>query len=161
ASARARAGRADRVRPRGAPRRLRARVVRASTREQHGPVRRGGHRALSPRSVGDSPLVGSTAARRSRALDERRVHMTAQLAPLQTDPWAPRLVDVERLNGHASTLLSQRLDAVRVAAARGELLPTTSIVLLGAAGAGKTHIFARLRRLVGGRASFVLVRPLL
>ncbi len=43
----------------------------------------------------------------------------------------------------------------------GDLLATTSIALLGAAGAGKTHIFARLRRSVGARASFALVRPLL
>ncbi len=83
------------------------------------------------------------------------------LAPLQTDPWANRFVDLERLNEHASAILRQRLDDVRAAAASGELLPTTSLALLGAAGAGKTHIFARLRRMVGGRASFVLVRPLL
>ena len=87
--------------------------------------------------------------------------MTSLLAPLQTDPWAPRFVDVERLNGHASGLLSARLEDVRSAAAAGELLPTTSVAVLGAAGAGKTHVFARLRRLAGGRASFVLVRPLL
>jgi hypothetical protein len=83
------------------------------------------------------------------------------LAPLQTDPWATRFIDIERLNGHASTLLRSRLDDVRAAAASGELLPTTSVALLGAAGAGKTHIFARLRRVVGAHASFVLVRPLL
>jgi hypothetical protein len=87
--------------------------------------------------------------------------MSALLAPLQTDPWAVRFVDIERLNGHASALLRTRLDDVRAAAASGELLPTTSVALLGAAGAGKTHIFARLRRIVGARASFVLVRPLL
>ncbi|HEY2511791.1 MAG TPA: hypothetical protein VGI39_13075, partial [Polyangiaceae bacterium] len=50
---------------------------------------------------------------------------------------------------------------VREAAAAGELAPTTSIAVLGAAGAGKTHVFARLRRMLGGGASFVLVRPLL
>ena len=87
--------------------------------------------------------------------------MTARLAPLQTDPWAPRFVDVERLNAHASSILARRLGEVRAAATEGELLPTTSIAVLGAAGAGKTHIFARLRRTVGPRASFVLVRPLL
>ena len=87
--------------------------------------------------------------------------MTAFLAPLQTEPWATRFIDVELLNGHASALLCRRLEDVRAAAASGELMATTSVALLGAAGAGKTHIFARLRRVVGGRASFVLVRPLL
>lgn len=87
--------------------------------------------------------------------------MSAELAPLQCDPWASRFIDIERLNAHASAMVVERLDAVRAASAAGELLPTTSFAVLGAAGAGKTHLFARLRRTVGVRASFVLVRPLL
>jgi hypothetical protein len=76
------------------------------------------------------------------------------------DPWSRDLVDVESLNAHASDLIRARIEQVRQAARRGpDQLRTTSLLALGPAGSGKTHLFGRVRRKCGARAAFVLVRP--
>jgi AAA ATPase-like protein len=80
---------------------------------------------------------------------------------VHADPWAQDFLDLAALNAHASTAVQEAIEHVRGAAraeARG--LRSTSIVILGPPGAGKTHLFARLRRKLGPRAVFVLVRPL-
>jgi hypothetical protein len=80
---------------------------------------------------------------------------------VHADPWAQDFLDLTTLNAHASAAVQDAIEHVRGAAraeARG--LRSTSIVILGPPGAGKTHLFARLRRKLGPRAVFVLVRPL-
>jgi len=69
-------------------------------------------------------------------------------------PWAADVVDVETLNAEVSDAVRTAVEAVR----GGELHPH-SLLVLGPAGAGKTHLFARLRRQLGPRAAFVLLRP--
>lgn len=77
-----------------------------------------------------------------------------------SDPFAPEFVDLETLNAHASDAIKRRVDEVRERAPRGEAeLRSCSLTILGPAGAGKTHLFARLRKACGARASFVLQRP--
>lgn len=79
---------------------------------------------------------------------------------IHADAWATELNDVASLNKGASDFLLQRIDAVRRAGARGEaMLSSTSVLLLGGAGSGKTHLFARLRRQTGPRAVFIHTRP--
>ncbi len=78
------------------------------------------------------------------------------------DPWTKRLVDVEDLNANASDAIVRAITMVRERARDREAdLRTTSLLVLGAPGAGKTHLFARLRHKVGPRAVFVHIRPLL
>jgi hypothetical protein len=76
------------------------------------------------------------------------------------DPWADDFVDVESINAHVTDHLVAKVEAVRVAALRGgQDLRSSSTLILGPAGSGKTHLFARLRKKCGERAAFVLVRP--
>ncbi len=76
------------------------------------------------------------------------------------DPWADDFVDVDSINAHVTDHLVARVEAVRVAAPRGsQELRSSSTLILGPAGSGKTHLFARLRKKCGERAAFVLVRP--
>lgn len=76
------------------------------------------------------------------------------------DPWSSDLIDVESLNRHVSDLIVQRVADVREAAEQGpNALRTTSLLALGPAGSGKTHLFVRIRRKCGPRAAFVLIRP--
>ena len=56
-----------------------------------------------------------------------------------TDPWNPGSVDVREINAGAFQLCCQALDRVR---AEGR---STSVLLYGEAGSGKTHLLARLR----------------
>ncbi|MBI2896579.1 MAG: hypothetical protein HYY06_23675 [Deltaproteobacteria bacterium] len=76
------------------------------------------------------------------------------------DAWTSDLVDVESLNSLATSALLDAIDLVRDEAAGGpDVLFARSYLVLGPAGSGKTHLFARLRRRCGTRAAFVLLRP--
>ncbi|MBX3249386.1 MAG: hypothetical protein KF901_19575 [Myxococcales bacterium] len=74
------------------------------------------------------------------------------------DPYAADFVDLEPLNASASDAIRARIDEVRRRATEPDLR-SASVTVLGPAGAGKTHLFARLRKSCGARASFVLLRP--
>jgi hypothetical protein len=76
------------------------------------------------------------------------------------DPWAKTFIDVPELNGRVSQAIGGRIAATRDAARGGAPLRTSCLLLLGPAGAGKTHLFVRLRRTLGPRAAFVHLRPL-
>lgn len=78
---------------------------------------------------------------------------------LQASPFADDFVDVPALNAHVSDHLLDRVEAVQNVALAGEHVPSKAVVVLGPAGAGKTHLFARLRLLGGPRATFLLLRP--
>lgn len=75
-----------------------------------------------------------------------------------SDPYAAEFVDLESLNAAASDAIRTRIGEIRRDAASPDLR-SASITVLGPAGAGKTHLFARLRKACGARASFVLLRP--
>jgi chromosomal replication initiation ATPase DnaA len=71
------------------------------------------------------------------------------------DPWNPGIVDVYEINAGAFQLCCQALDRVR---AEGR---STSVLLYGEAGSGKTHLLARLRSYLKDQAQlfiFVAVR---
>lgn len=80
---------------------------------------------------------------------------------VHADPWARELVDLASLNASASGAVEGAIEAIRQGS-RGDAhgLRSTSLVILGPPGAGKTHLFARLRRRTGPRAVFVHIRPL-
>lgn len=76
------------------------------------------------------------------------------------DAWSSDFADVESLNARASDLVLKAIETVRESSRREpESLRSHSLLILGPAGAGKTHLFARLRRKLGPRATFVLMRP--
>ncbi len=77
------------------------------------------------------------------------------------DPWGKSFVDLPSLNARVSDAIASAIQSVRLTAREesGELR-SKSILVLGPAGAGKTHLFARLRRRLGPRAVFVHLRPL-
>lgn len=76
------------------------------------------------------------------------------------DAWSTSFVDVDSLNAQTTDALIGCIDDVRDSAQQGpERLRSHSVLVLGPAGAGKTHLFARLRRRCGARAAFVLMRP--
>lgn len=78
-----------------------------------------------------------------------------------TDPWAKTFIDLPSLNANVSETIATAIQKVRTAAQReGAELRTSSVLVLGPAGAGKTHLFARLRHKLGPRAVFVHLRPL-
>lgn len=80
---------------------------------------------------------------------------------VHADPWAQDFVDLASLNAHATAAVEDAIEHIRrTARDEARSLRSTSIVILGPPGAGKTHLFARLRRKVGPRGVFVLVRPL-
>jgi hypothetical protein len=80
---------------------------------------------------------------------------------LHADPWAEKFLDLNSLNGSVSDAIESNVRHVRdVARTRPEELRSNSLVVLGPPGAGKTHLFARVRRKLGPRAVFVHVRPL-
>ena len=71
------------------------------------------------------------------------------------DPWNPGIVDVYEINAGAFQLCCQALDRVR---AEGR---STSVLLYGEVGSGKTHLLARLRSYLKDQAQlfiFVAVR---
>lgn len=80
---------------------------------------------------------------------------------IHADPWAQDFFDLATLNARASGAVEAAIEAVhQTARSAPHSLRSTSLVILGPPGAGKTHLFARLRRRVGPRAVFVHVRPL-
>jgi hypothetical protein len=80
---------------------------------------------------------------------------------IHADPWAQDFFDLATLNARASGAVEAAIEAIHQAARSAPpSLRSTSLVILGPPGAGKTHLFARLRRRVGPRAVFVHVRPL-
>jgi hypothetical protein len=86
---------------------------------------------------------------------------TAFLDALHADPWAEEFFDLPTLNASASAAIEGNIKRAReVARAEPKALRSSSLVILGPPGAGKTHLFARLRRKLGPRAVFVHVRPL-
>lgn len=86
---------------------------------------------------------------------------SADLAALHTDPWARDLIDLEALNAKATNAIVEALtDLHRRARAHAPFVAPAAMVAVGAAGVGKTHLFARLRKKLGPRAVLVHVRPL-
>ncbi len=75
------------------------------------------------------------------------------------DPWANELVDLASLHAGVSEAIFEVVRDLRVAAGEGRGQPAQTLLVLGAAGAGKTHLFTRLRRRLGPRALLVHVRP--
>jgi hypothetical protein len=92
-----------------------------------------------------------------------RAAMTSPLLDLvHADPWARELIDLPSLNRQASQAIEDAIRSVQTTARENPAgLRGRSIVVLGPAGAGKTHLFVRLRRSLGPRAVFVHVRPLI
>ncbi|HPH65035.1 MAG TPA: hypothetical protein PLF40_04795, partial [Kofleriaceae bacterium] len=79
---------------------------------------------------------------------------------LQAQPFADELIDVAAVNAAVSDVLGARIDAVAAAAGRSHKAPLTkAYAVLGSAGGGKTHLFARLRHRSGLRPALVLLRP--
>jgi hypothetical protein len=77
-----------------------------------------------------------------------------------SDPWASDFVDVAALNAPVSDAIAAHIEQIRMQAPLGPSgLRSSSLLVLGPAGSGKTHLFARLRKRFGARAGFVLVRP--
>ena len=76
------------------------------------------------------------------------------------DPWTGKLVDVPALNAKVTDRIASMVDEVRsIAKESPSDLHSRSLLVLGTAGSGKTHLFARLRKRCHQRAVFVLVRP--
>src|SRR5262249_36337728 len=111
--------------------------------------RRGRHRAPArgggrvPRRGGRTPLPARSAWH--RVLVRGAGETVSPLWAIHADAWAEP-ADVPSLNHEASDLILQRLEDVRRAGTREDLaLTSSSLLLLGPAGAGKTHLFTRLR----------------
>jgi hypothetical protein len=83
--------------------------------------------------------------------------MTVSFADVEhARAFAPRIVDVPSLNAKVSDAILERIDRARK---NGERVPSASLLVLGPAGAGKTHLFERMRRKAGPTATFVHLRP--
>ncbi|HWA70763.1 MAG TPA: hypothetical protein VG937_00440 [Polyangiaceae bacterium] len=83
------------------------------------------------------------------------------LESVHADPWAEAFIDLPSLNASTSRAIEASVGRIReVARSHPQSLRSTSLVVLGPPGAGKTHLFSRLRRKLGPRAVFVHVRPL-
>lgn len=78
---------------------------------------------------------------------------------LQTAAFSDDFVDLPALNAHVSAALAARIEEVTGRARRGERAGAKAFAVLGAAGGGKTHIFARLRHQAGLKATLILLRP--
>jgi hypothetical protein len=85
--------------------------------------------------------------------------MNDLLHSVHADPWAEDFVDVATLNGQITGEIVARIDAARREELAAPTGASTSLLLLGSAGSGKTHLFARLRRRCAQRATFALIRP--
>lgn len=70
--------------------------------------------------------------------------------------FAPQIVDVPSLNAKVSDAILECIQHVRQSGARAGAL---SLLVLGPAGAGKTHLFERTRRRAGQGATLVHLRP--
>ncbi len=80
---------------------------------------------------------------------------------LTADPWETDLFDVASINAEVSDRIFAELTRVTRETEDVAKTPRASVTIaLGTAGAGKTHLFARLRNRVGLAACFVHVRPL-
>jgi hypothetical protein len=76
------------------------------------------------------------------------------------DAWSHDFADVESLNARACDAILKVIDAARESSRRApDQLRSHGLLVLGPAGAGKTHLFARLRKKCGPHAAFVLMRP--
>lgn len=85
----------------------------------------------------------------------------AFLDAVHADPWSDDFVDLTALNAGASETIEEAIAKLRTTAREEpRALRSTSLVVLGSPGAGKTHLFSRLRRRIGPRAVFVHIRPL-
>jgi len=83
------------------------------------------------------------------------------LDSLHADPWAEQFADLPSLNAAASDAIEASIGKMRaVARAEPQSLRSSSLVVLGPPGAGKTHLFSRLRSRLGPKAVFVHLRPL-
>jgi len=81
---------------------------------------------------------------------------------VHADPWAEQLVDLPSLNADASAAIEESIVRQRdVARTKPNELRSFSLVVVGPPGAGKTHLFARLRGRLGPKDVFVHIRPLL
>jgi hypothetical protein len=83
----------------------------------------------------------------------------------QADPWAVQFVDLESLHKPVTDAIVKEILDLRAQAQRGAPPPTAPArLLLGTAGVGKTHLFARLRRLVQRQqhqVTLIHLRPLI
>jgi hypothetical protein len=88
--------------------------------------------------------------------------MTSPFENNHATPWNKHFIDLPELNAHASDGIATAVQRVRQSA-RGERqdIESASLLVLGPAGVGKTHLFMRLRRKLGPRAVFVHLRPLI
>src|SRR3972149_2512098 len=91
--------------------------------------------------------------------------MTHRLAlvPAQANPWSRALLDLESLHVGATAAIVEAVSRLRelgIGRDRESARPSP-LVVLGTAGIGKTHLFARLRRTLGPRAVLVHIRPLI
>lgn len=85
----------------------------------------------------------------------------AFLDAVHADPWSDDFVDLATLNAGASEAIEEAIGKLRTTAREEpRALRSTSLVVVGSPGAGKTHLFARVRRRTGPRAVFVHIRPL-
>ena len=82
--------------------------------------------------------------------------MTLFLGSEHARAFAPKFIEVASLNAKVSDAILEQIERVRTAAA---LAPSSSLLVLGPAGTGKTHLFERMRRKVGAGATFVHIRP--
>ena len=80
-------------------------------------------------------------------------------APLQASPFADDFVDVAALNAHVSAHVVARVASVRSTAIAGQPIASAAVAVLGPAGGGKTHLFARLRHDAAAQATLILMRP--
>ena len=76
-----------------------------------------------------------------------------------SDPWSDDFVDVESINAHVSDGVLDAVAHARSSTLDADRPRSTLFLVRGPAGSGKTHLFARLRRRCGQRATFVLIRP--
>lgn len=85
----------------------------------------------------------------------------AFLEAVHADPWSEDFIDLPTLNAAAGEAIEAAIVKLReTARTEPKALRSTSLVVLGSPGAGKTHLFSRLRRRLGPRATFVHIRPL-
>jgi hypothetical protein len=134
---------------------------RASARERNGWPLRGGRRVLRPRPAGLAPLVGAPHRGAFMSTIRPAGGHSSPFENNHADPWAKTFIDLPELNANVTDAIVKAITTVRTAGRRATAaLRTSSLLVLGPAGAGKTHLFARLRHRLGPKAVFVHLRPL-